>query len=353
MRDWIGIGGATLRAAIAGSLLYFCVQDWPAAVARAEFLALPEYDYAGEAQRLAGEDRFSEAILVVDAGLESSPPADEAQRLQTLKTDIETRRDDVLRRFGEVGHGALTGQGSSAEALTGAVAADLFVFGDVRDLIVQGSKYVKGEDTDEVIVALSAAGILLTATPGLDLGTALLKFARRAGALTEAFARNLVKLTHRAVSERNADELIAVTRDAATLGRRAQPAGAVTILKNVDDADELAAAAKFSERPGGTFALWLGGKPTLSALKAAGPDVEDLLVRAARKGRAGLDYVAENSALLLRVHPLIGVLKGFYKGNVPELFQELLQKHSDKILGLAAAWLLFEILLIGARFRAG
>lgn len=169
------------------------------------------------------------------------------------------------------------------------------------------------------------------------------------GAMTETFARNLLDVIRRAVKNENADEVLAISGDMAALSKQARPAGALTILKNIDDPAELRLAARFAGKPGGTFALWLGGKQTLAWLKLGGKRSEDLLLQASRKGRAGLDYLARNADLLLKPHPLLGLVKGLYKGNIPDLLIELMQRYAQIVLGLAAGWLLYEFLLLLAR----
>jgi hypothetical protein len=225
------------------------------------------------------------------------------------------------------------------------------VFGDVRDLVIQAGRKLRGEETDPVIVGLSAGGILLTVSPALDLGGALLKFARRIGAMTDAFARRLLEAMQRAVARRNADEVLQISDDLATLSARARPAGALAILRHIDDPAELRLARRFSERPGGAFALWLGGRPAIALLKA-GASGEELLLKAARRGRAGFEYLARNGTLMFRAHPLLGLVKGLYKGNIPELLLQLARRYSEILLGLAAGWAAFEALLLLGRASA-
>ncbi len=347
MGRWGAVLASLLRMAAAAALLWMCWQDFPLVQAREEFAALPAADYWKEAGVLLDQERYSEALLVVDAGIEALP--EHKASLRVLRDRIELEQKRWLHRFQQLGQGALTGTGKSLEALTGAVVADLFVFGDVRDLVVQAGRKLRGEEADEIIVALSAGGILLTVSPALDLGGALLKFARRMGAMTETFAKNLVDVLRRAVKNQNADEVLAISGDMAALSKQARPAGALAILKNIDTPAELNLAVRFAGKPGGAFALWLGGKQTLAWLKQGGKRGEDLLLQASRKGRAGLDYLARNSDLLLKAHPLLGLVKGFYKGNIPDLLIELMQRYAQIILGLAAGWLLFETFLLLAR----
>ena len=341
MRSLFAILASLLRIAIAALLVWTCVQALPAWDARAAFAALPDYDYRTEAERLRTEEKYSEALLVTDAGLAAQADPAARARLEEARAGIIAERDDFMRRIGDVGQGALTGTGDSVEALAGAVTADLFVFGDVRDLVIQGGRRLRGEDTDEVIVALSAAGLALTLAPELDFGTAILKFARRAGALSESFARRLLKLTRDAIDQRNAAPLADVAGDVATLGRQARPAATIAILKHVDDPEALRAAARVSQKSGGSFALWVGERPALQ-LAQQGAEGEALLLRAARKGGAGVDYAAGNFRLLTRAHLLIGLIKSFYKGNLPQLFADWLMQQAPAVVGLLAGWLLFE-----------
>ncbi len=339
-----------LRLGVAATLFFFCASHWWATKARADFDALPVYNFsvAAEAQRNAGN--FGEALLIVDAGLDAASGEMQAE-LFTLKARIQTERDDVLRRLREVARGALTGRGDSPEALTGAVAADLLVVGDVRDLVIQGARALRGEDADEVIFALSAAGLATTLAPEVDAGVAILKFARRVGALGDAFAKNLLRLVRRAVETRSGDELAQVANDAVRLTKAARPAGALKILKLVDDPATLHRVAGFAGRPGGAFALWLGRERSLNWLKSAGPEGEEWLLRAARKGDAGIDLLIRKGRLLFRPHPLLGLIKSVYKGNIPALLLALFESQADALFGVVAGWLSFELLFLGFRVQ--
>ncbi|HUS23888.1 MAG TPA: hypothetical protein VM369_02990, partial [Candidatus Binatia bacterium] len=259
MTRLLDVAGSLLRIGLAAGVVWLCINDLPRVQAVEALAQLPDYDYWKEGEKLLDQRRFSEALLVVDAGLRAAPPV-QAPALRSLRDRIEVERSSWLVRLQQAGQGALSGRGESPEALGGAIVADLFVFGDVRDLVIQGGHALRGEATDPVLVALSAGGILLTVSPALDFGSALLKFARRMGAMTERFAGSLLRTIERAVQRQNADELLQVTADAAELARRARPAGAVTILRSVDDPAELRRAALFAQQEQGAFTLWLGGR---------------------------------------------------------------------------------------------
>ena len=345
-----GLCACLLRGAVLVWLITLCWADLPAAQWRDRLHTLPDHDFHAEAEAWRRDGAYDEALLAIEAGLIDAEPG-RADRLRALRERVRAEQDSIPRRIGEIGRGAWTGQGESAEALGGAVVADLLVFGDVRDLVIQSGRALRGEDTDEVIVALSAAGILLTAAPALDLGAAVLKTARRAGALGARFARGLARLARRTLRSGDTRALAAVLEDAAALTRRARPKPALRILRPVDEPTDLAYAARLAARPGGAYALHAGGSAAIRWGRVSGKAGERWLLRASRKGPRGLEMLGDAGRALLRPHPLLGLLKGLWKGTVPALLRELIEAWSTALLGVLLAWLTVETLLFSQRAR--
>lgn len=114
----------------------------------------------------------------------------------------------VARNTWQFGEGFATGQADTNAGLAGAVASDLTVVGDVRDIASEGSKYLKGEPYSELILGLSVVGIGATAatiaTGGggviVKAGISLMKAAKRTGRLTAEFGQMLTRLTSEAVN---------------------------------------------------------------------------------------------------------------------------------------------------------
>lgn len=335
-----------VRTAAAAGLVWICWQDRPAIQARDDFEALPPFDYAYEAGELFKQNRFSEALLLVDEGLARDPANN---RLLVMKQGLELERKDWMRQIALGGRGAVTGRGTETAELTGAIIADLFVFGDIRDLVIETGTWLKGGDADDMIVALSAGGILLTVAPEVDLGAAVLKTARKMGALSDAMARTVAEAARKAYRTRRIDPIRQITDDVGTLARRAGAPGAVKILRHVDDPAMLSRVAKFSASPDGLHALMVDPKTTLRWLGSSWTHAESWLLKAAGKGRAGLEYLSKNSSMMFRAHPLLGLAKGLYKGNVPALLLDLGHRYSLLILGFAWGWLMYEGALLAAR----
>lgn len=93
--------------------------------------------------------------------------------------------------------GFFTGSADDAASMSGTVAGDLFVFGDIRDVVREGKHLATGEETDRLVLGLAAAGLAITAATYVTVGGAapvragltLVKDARKVGRLGEGLTR--------------------------------------------------------------------------------------------------------------------------------------------------------------------
>jgi hypothetical protein len=115
--------------------------------------------------------------IVVDASLTERLVAANSTRARAARN---------IRRFA---HGLATGQPEDAAGLAGTAVGDLFVVGDIRDAVREGSRLANGEEGDETILGLACVGIAVTAGTYLSLGIAapvrvglsIIKVARKTG----------------------------------------------------------------------------------------------------------------------------------------------------------------------------
>ena len=299
--------------------------------------------------------------MVADAGINATDgPARDA--LENAKRTVETERNSWMRRLKDAGMGAVTGTAgaggdASLERLAGAVAADLFVVGDVRDLLIQGSRLAIDGETDEVIVALSTIGLVTTLAPQIDWVPAFLKIAKKAGSMSKGMQEFIVS----AVKSRRAKDIEALAGDVGVIARHGSPGGAVRLMKYVDEPGDAARLARFMERHAsgsrGAFALHVAGDDGVSLLKGAekigakqAAAMGDALVSVAKKGRPGVRWLSTPAArALLRTHPLIGLTKGLWKGNVQTLIQRGLDAAGPKawwLVPLLATWVVIELSML-------
>src|SRR3984893_15775787 len=139
---------------------------------------------------LAAKDADLANSFVEFAREKGIPVADElAGRVSEAVTE-ENSSSHFAKRFAT---GLVTGNADDVASLSGTVAGDLFVFGDIRDVVREGKHLAMGEDTDRLVLGLATAGLAVTAVTYLSFGGAvpvragltLVKDARKVGRLGE------------------------------------------------------------------------------------------------------------------------------------------------------------------------
>ena len=351
-----------LRLLVAAFLLYAIASDTGSRLARQQFAALPEFDYAGEVAFLRAAGRYGEALIVADAGL-AGGNITAAEAIEKERALVVAEQRSLLRRVKDAGMGALSGRGTSLESLIGAVAADFFVVGDVRDLVIQGGRYVLDGETDEVILILSGVGVATTALPEVDWVPSILKVARRTGAMTRGMGEWIVAT----VKMGKTDKLNGLLKDVRRLAEHASPGGAARLLKHADTPEDVASLVRFVEsNRAGAFALHVTGregadlikasKTGTRAARAAAAEAEAVVI-AARKGQAGVAWLRTGAyRAMMRPHWLVGLGKAVWKGNAEQLAARLASKIDPRawwIVPALASWVLIEAGLLMRAFWPG
>jgi hypothetical protein len=195
------------------------------------------------------------------------------------------------------------------------------------------------------VLALSVVGLVTTVAPEVDWAPSVLKAARRTGHLGDALGKRLVTI----IKGRKAGELSAVLGDVALTARRTSPGTAVRALSLADEPADLARIARFAQRPGAGLALHVDAPGAWRVVRSGVPEAEAALVKAARKGPAGVRYLESAGRVLTRPHPLLGIAKALWKGNAQAMITRLTDRIDPSawwMLPAAGAWLLLELGLL-------
>ncbi|MGJ4925956.1 hypothetical protein ACQR1I_11605 [Bradyrhizobium sp. HKCCYLS2038] len=248
------------------------LQNEPARIARSidDALAAGDPDLAESFVALAGDHH-----IVLDPAL--------VQRVSDAVA-AEKAPTSVAKRFAT---GLVTGQADDVASLSGTVAGDLFVFGDIRDAVREGKHLVMGEETDRLVLGLATAGLAVTAATYVSAGGAapvragltLVKDARKVGRLGEGLAvwagrsaREVVDapLLQQAVASgsvlrpgetatairaafraEKAGALVRLGKDVGRITEKAGTRGALDSLKLAEGPKDIARAARLAETKGG------------------------------------------------------------------------------------------------------
>jgi hypothetical protein len=239
-------------------------------------------------------DHIEAALAANDADLANSfvdlarekniPVSEELSRRVADAVAEENSTSHFARRFAT---GLVTGNADDVASLSGTVAGDLFVFGDIRDVVREAKHLVMGEDTDRLVLGLATVGLAVTAATYISVGgvapvragLTLVKDARKVGRLGEGLtqwagrsAREIVDtplLQHAVASgsvlrpgqsitaikaafrAEKAGALVRLAKDVGRVGEKAGIRAAQDTLRIAEHPKDVARAARLAESKGG------------------------------------------------------------------------------------------------------
>lgn len=183
--------------------------------------------------------------------------------------------------------GLVTGNADDVASLSGTVAGDLFVIGDIRDVVREGKHLAMGEDTDRLVLGLATAGLAVTAATYVSVGGAapvragltLVKDARKVGRLGEGLAAwagrsarevvdtpmlqnavasgsvlrpgETVSAIKAAFRAEKAGALVRLGKDVTRVAEKTGTRGAMDTLRIAEGPKDVARAARLAEAQGG------------------------------------------------------------------------------------------------------
>ena len=123
------------------------------------------FDPIKEIQKLRNENRRDEALDLATFYLDNQ--IGDTRKIEQLEQSLEYTPYEKAKSFGW--NGAIKGEVYDTYSGLGAITADIFIFGDIRDLGIQSWLYITDNpDFDKLVLILSAAGIGLTSTYFMD-----------------------------------------------------------------------------------------------------------------------------------------------------------------------------------------
>lgn len=153
-------------------------------------------------------------------------------------------------RVASFARGFVTGKPEDVASAAGMLTGDLFVFGDVRDVVREGWHGLRGEGVDKVVLGLAGTGIAVTAglyaTGGLAAparaGLSVVKAARRGGHIGAPLVR-LLKVETR-------EGLVQFASNLGRVQSRAGMRGAFDLLKVAEHPKDVAKLARLADAKG-------------------------------------------------------------------------------------------------------
>ncbi|MDA9407848.1 hypothetical protein [Bradyrhizobium sp. CCBAU 45384] len=240
------------------------------------------------------QDNIEAALRAGDADLADSFVALARDRNIALPDDVLSRVSDAVKIENSTSHfakrfatGLVTGNADDVASLSGTVAGDLFVIGDIRDVVREGKHLAMGEDTDRLVLGLATAGLAVTAVTYVSAGGAapvragltLVKDARKVGRLGEGLAAwagrsaremvdapmlqnavvkgsvfrpgETVSAIKAAFRVEKAGALVRLGKDVTRVAEKSGTRGAMESLRIAEGPKDVARAARLAEAQGG------------------------------------------------------------------------------------------------------
>ena len=201
-------------------------------------------------------------------------------------TAAEAEANSTAHMAGTFARGFVTGEPDDVVGLAGTALGDLFVFGDIRDAVREGSRLASGENADELVLGLACVGLAITAgtyatfgasTParvGLSVAKAARKTGRLSAGIVEWMGRSLrevidwgalkrafagasltepvlaVRAAREAVKVEKAGGLMQLVRNVGRVQSKAGTQAALDGLKIAENPREMARVAQLAEKQG-------------------------------------------------------------------------------------------------------
>ena len=263
--------------------------------------ALPNHDFTAEVFALYDQGRISEALDW--ARYVTNNPALPGQiAASNLVVRLEREQNSLWLQADRAAKGFITGSGNSIEEMSGAIASDMVVYGDCRDLIIQGYYRVTGHETDPVVIALASVGLLTEWIDAVDWVPAALKAFKKTGALSQRLGDWILTTCKRSAQLRRIDPALKqLATDLRRLYGRLGLAKTATVFRHADTAADVSFLAKQVDAHPNEIYRFLAtaeaeGTPLLRRY-ADTPRGLDLLVLATRKGRPGIELLRRGGEL--------------------------------------------------------
>jgi hypothetical protein len=280
------LGALVLLPHAIESVNWLLIEDDPAALADRKLATAFDSNVAAreiEAALTAKDAELAKSFVELARDRQVPVAPDLAERV-----DIAAKADDsAAAKAGSFTRGLITGEPDDLVSLAGTALGDLFVFGDIRDALREGSRLASGQEADRLILGLAGVGIAITAGTYASLGVgsparvglSVVKAARKTGRLSarlgDWIGRSMrgvvdwsglrkglagasltepavaVRAIREAVKVEKADDLMRLARDVGRVQTKAGTKAALDGLRTANTPAEMARIAKLAEKSGG------------------------------------------------------------------------------------------------------
>ncbi len=176
-------------------------------------------------------------------------------RSQELLKQIKLKRSELKYKTRKVFDGIISGKSDELEGQIAAGVSDFFIFGDIRDLAIEGYHHVSGQEVDKVLVALSSIGVVATGMTIFSGGVtasskgaiSFLKFAKKSAKMPKWLGNYLIKSAKNLKKSKNLDNIKSLSSDIYEMVKASGMHGGLKLLSKTGSLKSLKKAKSFSK----------------------------------------------------------------------------------------------------------
>lgn len=280
-------------------------------------LALTQIDPLPETKAMVQHQQYAQAYEYLDFFIQFDYVKQNPEAMD-LYADIKKQRETIGYKIDKITQGIMTGSSDETLGQVAGVVSDFFVFGDIRDIAIQGAKYAKGEETDSVLIALSTIGIVATgaqiasgiatvgtagvAAPTVAVTTATksaittLKAAKRADYIPSWLNKRILDIAKSSKQTKKIGDFGDIAND---INKLANTKGGIKMLKQTTNPDSLKQMIRFSETFGkhSPTVYKIGGDMAVTMTKNLQKYTKNSITLATSYGKGGLKALNDMGAL--------------------------------------------------------
>ncbi len=240
------------------------------------FEALQQIDPLPKTEALVAEGKLLEAEEYL-AFFMTYPYMKENLAAKNLLLDIKLKRATPAYKKEKIIEGIITGKSDELAGQISAGVSDFFLFGDLRDLAIEGYHHLSSQKVDKVLVALSSIGVVASASTLMTAGAStpvkgsisFLKFAKKSGKFPKWLGKYLLKSAKELKTAKNLNGIKPLFDSLTIMIKSAGVNGGLKLLRNTKGIKSLQASSTFAKTYGknSSALLTIHGKEALKLQK--------------------------------------------------------------------------------------
>ncbi len=289
------------------------------------------------AQKLIEQKEYAKAHEYLSYFMQFEYVSSDAEAKELFE-QISMHRNSLSYQGRKFIEGVVKGISDETIGNTGAIISDFFLFGDLRDLVIQGKNYFAQKEVDEVIVTLSAIGVIASATTYATAGSSAtakagistLKLARRANKFPRWLMHYLKSVLPIMRQSKSIKPVKPIFKNLQTIHKNVGLKDTLTLLGKTKRFKALPNVAKISTKYGKrtTVLLDVAGKNSINLLQSLKTVPKQTVLYASSFGKRGLQALKQLGPKTF----LIRMLKTTSKGNFNSIYDYLVKNIPTYIL---------------------